>query len=47
MSQSIPPSFPQFQHHGATRGVTGSCHRFIADDAHHYLVDCGIFQHRV
>ena len=36
--------FPQFQHHGATRGVTGSCHRFIADESHHYLVDCGIFQ---
>jgi len=36
--------YPQFQHHGATRGVTGSCHRFIADEAHHYLVDCGIFQ---
>lgn len=36
--------YPQFQHHGATRGVTGSCHRFIADESHHYLVDCGIFQ---
>ena len=36
--------FPQFQHHGATQGVTGSCHRYIADAGHHYLVDCGIFQ---
>ena len=43
MSYTSSP-YPQFQHHGATRGVTGSCHRFIADEAHHYLVDCGIFQ---
>lgn len=36
--------FPQIQHHGAVDGVTGSCHRYIADSNHHYLIDCGLFQ---
>lgn len=38
------PTFPQFQHHGATSGVTGSCHRYIASQNSHYLIDCGLFQ---
>ena len=39
-----PPAFPQFLHHGAADGVTGSCHRYIARDNLHLLVDCGLFQ---
>lgn len=38
--------FPQFQHHGAIHGTTGSCHRFIANESNHILVDCGLFQGR-
>ncbi|MDX1490615.1 MAG: MBL fold metallo-hydrolase [Pseudohongiellaceae bacterium] len=37
-------TFPQFLHHGAADGVTGSCHRYIASDELHLLVDCGLFQ---
>ena len=37
-------AYPQFQHHGAANGVTGSCHRYIASDMLHLLVDCGLFQ---
>lgn len=37
-------AFPQFLHHGAADGVTGSCHRYIASDELHLLVDCGLFQ---
>ena len=36
--------YPQFLHHGATSGVTGSCHHLIADAHNHLLVDCGLFQ---
>ena len=39
-----PPAYPQFLHHGATDGVTGSCHRYIARPDVHLLVDCGLFQ---
>ena len=35
---------PHYQHHGATRGVTGSCHRYEATAETHLLVDCGLFQ---
>ncbi len=35
---------PRLQHHGAANGVTGSCHRYIASDALHLLIDCGLFQ---
>lgn len=24
--------------------MTGSCHRYLADDQHHLLIDCGLFQ---
>ncbi len=37
-------NFPHFLHHGAADGVTGSCHRYIARDNLHLLVDCGLFQ---
>ncbi len=39
-----PPIYPQFEHHGAADGVTGSCHRYIASERFHLLVDCGLFQ---
>jgi len=38
--------YPQFIHHGAADGVTGSCHRYVASDSVHLLVDCGLFQGR-
>lgn len=31
-------------HHGAVRGVTGSCHRLTLPDGRAVLVDCGLFQ---
>ncbi|MBP7665841.1 MAG: MBL fold metallo-hydrolase [Burkholderiaceae bacterium] len=34
----------QFTHHGAVRGVTGSCHRLTLPDGQAVLVDCGLFQ---
>ncbi|MES3006320.1 MAG: MBL fold metallo-hydrolase [Pseudomonadota bacterium] len=37
-------TYPQFLHHGAADGVTGSCHRYIASPALHLLIDCGLFQ---
>ena len=40
----MEPSFPQFLHHGAADGVTGSCHRYMASPHIHLLVDCGLFQ---
>ncbi len=40
----MPSNYPKFQHHGAETGVTGSCHRYIAHENAHYLVDCGLFQ---
>jgi metallo-beta-lactamase family protein len=36
--------FPQFVHHGALHGTTGSCHRLIANEDNHLLIDCGLFQ---
>lgn len=36
--------WPKFVHHGAADGVTGSCHRYIASDQLHLLIDCGLFQ---
>lgn len=39
---------PKIHHHGATTGVTGSCHelRYAADATgyHSLLIDCGLFQ---
>ncbi|TFH72292.1 MBL fold metallo-hydrolase [Gammaproteobacteria bacterium LSUCC0112] len=36
--------YPTFLHHGAAGGVTGSCHRYLASDEAHLLIDCGLFQ---
>lgn len=35
---------PAITHHGATQGVTGSCHQLDLDGAQSLLVDCGLFQ---
>lgn len=36
--------FPEIIHHGATQGVTGSCHQLCVDAEHSFLIDCGLFQ---
>ncbi|TVP95225.1 MAG: MBL fold metallo-hydrolase [Planctomycetaceae bacterium] len=36
----------QLIHHGAHRGVTGSCHQLVIDPQRSLLVDCGTFQGR-
>lgn len=33
----------EIKHHGATSGVTGSCHELVVGNAG-ILVDCGLFQ---
>ncbi|WP_323114829.1 MBL fold metallo-hydrolase [Pseudomonas guariconensis] len=38
--------FPTLSHHGATRGVTGSCHQLHLDSATSLLIDCGLEQGR-
>ena len=35
---------PQFTHHGAVDGVTGSCHEYRLADDYGLLIDCGLFQ---
>ncbi|SEH75596.1 metallo-beta-lactamase family protein [Rheinheimera pacifica] len=35
---------PQFIHHGAVDGVTGSCHEYRIGDDYGLLIDCGLFQ---
>jgi len=37
-------SYPKIVHHGATNGVTGSCHELQADAQNAVLIDCGLFQ---
>ncbi|WP_299199304.1 MBL fold metallo-hydrolase [uncultured Amphritea sp.] len=32
------------KHHGATTGVTGSCHELVLDNETSVLIDCGMFQ---
>ncbi len=34
----------QIIHHGAHKGVTGSCHELQLDDSKSLLIDCGVFQ---
>ncbi|GAB3394601.1 MBL fold metallo-hydrolase RNA specificity domain-containing protein [Azotobacter armeniacus] len=36
--------YPEILHHGATLGVTGSCHQLLMDAQHSLLIDCGLFQ---
>lgn len=35
---------PQFHHHGAVDGVTGSCHEYRLAEDYGLLIDCGLFQ---
>lgn len=35
---------PLILHHGATQGVTGSCHELVIDKRTSVLIDCGLFQ---
>lgn len=35
---------PQFLHHGAVDGVTGSCHEYRLAADYALLIDCGLFQ---
>lgn len=37
-------AYPQIIHHGATRGVTGSCHELRVNRSSSVLIDCGLFQ---
>lgn len=37
-------SHPEILHHGATDGVTGSCHQLLMDTDNSLLIDCGLFQ---
>lgn len=39
-------TFPFVTHHGATRGVTGSCHQLHLDSDCSVLIDCGLLQGR-
>jgi len=32
------------KHHGATQGVTGSCHELVISNQSCILIDCGLFQ---
>lgn len=36
--------YPKIYHHGAVRGVTGSCHEFRINPNYGVLIDCGLFQ---
>lgn len=37
-------TYPHIQHHGATNGVTGSCHHLHLSPTASVLIDCGLFQ---
>ena len=37
-------TYPHIQHHGATNGVTGSCHQLHLSPTASILIDCGLFQ---
>ena len=37
-------NYPRIEHHGATNGVTGSCHQLHLTPALSVLIDCGLFQ---
>lgn len=36
--------YPSLSHHGATRGVTGSCHQLHLGPSASVLIDCGLEQ---
>lgn len=37
-------TYPHIEHHGATNGVTGSCHQLHLTPSCSILIDCGLFQ---
>ena len=37
-------TYPFIEHHGATQGVTGSCHQLWLSAKDSLLIDCGLFQ---
>lgn len=37
-------TYPNIEHHGATNGVTGSCHQLHLTPDRSVLIDCGLFQ---
>lgn len=37
-------TYPRIEHHGATQGVTGSCHQLHLTQDISVLIDCGLFQ---
>ncbi len=37
-------TYPFIEHHGAVKGVTGSCHQLWLTEHDSYLIDCGMFQ---
>ena len=37
-------TYPYIEHHGATEGVTGSCHQLHLTPEASVLIDCGLFQ---
>lgn len=37
-------TYPHIEHHGATNGVTGSCHQLHLTPNRSVLIDCGLFQ---
>lgn len=37
-------TYPKVEHHGATNGVTGSCHQLHLTSDTSILIDCGLFQ---
>lgn len=43
-ARASAPLALRFTHHGAVRGVTGSCHQLALPDGRSVLVDCGLFQ---
>lgn len=40
----MPTQYPHIQHHGAVKGVTGSCHQLWLSPTASLLIDCGLFQ---
>ncbi len=44
LANGLTANFPTIEHHGATDGVTGSCHQLHMDERSSVLIDCGLFQ---
>lgn len=44
MDRLSTTQYPSIQHHGAVKGVTGSCHQLWLSPYDSLLIDCGLFQ---